>query len=135
MKRIADTGLLLAAVDAADPFHAWGAAQFRKFAPFHTCEAVLVELAYHLGNHEIPLQLVERGDVKVDFSIAAESAAVLDLLSRYRTAEMSIADACLVRMTEQTRICKVWTVDVTDFKIYRRHRREPIPCAFPAVQD
>jgi predicted nucleic acid-binding protein len=131
VKRIADTGLLLAAVNAADPYHKWGAAQFRAHAPFHTCEAVLVELAYHLGNQVIPLQLVERGDVVVDFSIAEDSAPVLDLLTRYRSTDMSIADACLVRMTELRRLCKVWTVDVEDFSIYRRNRREQVPCVFP----
>src|SRR5437667_2446831 len=37
---------------------------------------------------------------------------------------MDLADACIVRMTELTDACKVWTVEKQDFRIYRRHGRQ-----------
>jgi hypothetical protein len=44
--------------------------------------------------------------------------------------EMSFADACLVRMSELFPDSAVFTID-GDFKIYRRHGRQPIPLIFP----
>jgi predicted nucleic acid-binding protein len=131
MKRIADTGLLKAAVDADDEAHAWAAAQFREHAPFHTCEAVLVELAFLLGTAIPGLRLVLRGDLILDFDLAAETGRVLDLLDKSRDCQMELADACLVRMTELEARSKIWTVDRRDFSVYRRHGRQVVPCEFP----
>lgn len=135
MKNIADTGLLKAALDRDDAVHAWGAEQFRTHAPFVTCEAVLDELSFLLGSAIPGLQLVVRGDLRVEFDLAAEATAVLDLLHRYRDRQMDLADACLIRMTELESRCKVWTVDRGDFQVYRRHRRQPVPCEFPPNRD
>lgn len=131
MKRIADTGLLKAALDRDDDAHAWGAAELRAHAPFHTCEAVLDELAFLLGTGVPGLQLVVQGDLILDFDLGAEAQAVLGLLQKYRDRQMDLADACLLRMTELEMRCKVWTVDRGDFRIYRRHSRQPVPCEFP----
>jgi len=43
---------------------------------------------------------------------------------------MSLADACLARMTEQATACLVVTFD-SHFRIYRRHDRSPIPVLMP----
>ena len=43
---------------------------------------------------------------------------------------MSLADACLVRMSELNSKAKVLTLD-SDFKIYRRNKRQVIPTLFP----
>lgn len=135
MKNIADTGLLKAALDRDDAAHGWGAEQFRTHAPFVTCEAVLDELSFLLGSAIPGLQLVVRGDLSVEFDLAAEATAVLDLLHRYRDRQMDLADACLVRMTELASRCKVWTVDRDDFQVYRRHGRQLVPCEFPPERD
>jgi hypothetical protein len=42
---------------------------------------------------------------------------------------MSLADACLVRMSEVLPDPQVITTD-TDFKIYRRHSWQVVPCVF-----
>jgi predicted nucleic acid-binding protein len=131
MKNIADTGQLKAAIDADDRAHAWGAAQLREHAPFYTCEAVLDELAFLLGSPIPGLQLVVRGDLILDFDLADEANAVLDLLHKYRDRSMDLADACLVRMSELEPRCKIWTVDKADFQVYRRHGRHAVPCEFP----
>ncbi len=131
MRRIADTGLLKAAIDADDRAHLWAAAQFREHAPFHTCDAVMVELAFLLGTPIPGLQLILRGDLILDFDLAAQIEPVLDLLQKYRDRRMDLADACLVRMTELEGQSKVWTVDRRDFSVYRRHGRQTVPCEFP----
>ena len=43
MKHIADTGLIVGLLTRNDPHHPWAVKAFREHAPFHVCEAVLVE--------------------------------------------------------------------------------------------
>lgn len=130
LKKIADTGLLKALLDTDDLAHAWGIAQFQEHAPFVTCDAVLVELAFVLGSPIPGLQLLQRDDLILDFNLAAEFRPVLDLLHKYRDRKMDLADACLVRMTELNAQSKIWTVDRADFSVYRRHGRQAVPCEF-----
>lgn len=56
--------------------------------------------------------------------------AVLGLLEKYVDVPMSFADACLVRMTETLNDPVLLTTD-SDFRIYRRHGRQSIPCVLP----
>lgn len=131
MQRIADTGLLKALLDRSDDYHLWAHEQFRKHSPFHTCEAVLDELAFLVQDPRLGMKLIARGDWVLGFSLAEHVGAVLALLEKYADRPMDLADACIVRMTEITGACKVWTVDREDFRIYRRRGRQPIPCEFP----
>ncbi len=55
---------------------------------------------------------------------------LLDLATREILVPMSLADACLVRMTELHDRSRVLTTD-SDFRIYRRHRRQAIPLSMP----
>lgn len=133
MKRIADTGLLVAAADPHDRHHRWAAAALRTHAPFHTCEAVALEAAWVLDNPLPVLLLLARRDLVLDpaFDFATEIPRLLELCRKYADRSMDLADACLVRMTELTARCKIWTVDRADFSTYRRHGRQMVPCEFP----
>jgi hypothetical protein len=133
VKRLADTGLIVAVLAGDDPFHPWALRAFREEAPFHTCDAVLVEAASFFPSPVPVLTLIARGDLLLDpeFVLAKEMARVQALCVRYADRPMDLADACLVRMTEITRRCKVWTVDRNDFAIYRRNGRDHIPCEVP----
>lgn len=135
MKQIADTGLIVGLLCRNDPCHGWALGAFRRHSPFHTCEAVLAEAASFFPNPTGLLRLVSRGDLVIDtdFSLAKETSAVFELAEKYADRPMDLADACLVRMTELTARCRVWTVDRADFTTYRRNGRHPIPCEFPAV--
>jgi len=55
---------------------------------------------------------------------------VLDLLDKHADIPMSIADACLVRLTEILPDPLLLTTD-SDFKIYRRLGRRSIPTRMP----
>jgi uncharacterized protein len=133
MKRIADTGLIVALLTRNDRYHLWASRHFRLHAPFHTCDAVLAESASFFPNPVAILQLVARGDLILDpdFILANELPRVFALVSKYADRPMDLADACLVRMTELTRHCKIWSVDRADFTAYRRHGRQPVPAEFP----
>ena len=67
---------------------------------------------------------------KIAFSLAEQQAPVLALMQKYRDVPMSLADACLVRMTEIVADPIVLTTD-SDFRQYRRHGRQAVPCALP----
>ena len=56
--------------------------------------------------------------------------AVLRLMQKYADVPMSFADACLVRMTETLNDPVLLTTDA-DFRVYRRHSRQAIPCVLP----
>lgn len=51
-------------------------------------------------------------------------------MRRYAAVAMSLADACLVRLSELHRDCRVLTLD-RDFARYRRHGRSVIPIISP----
>jgi uncharacterized protein len=54
----------------------------------------------------------------------------MELLRRYRNVPMSMADACLVRMSELHADCLVFSTD-NDFNIYRRRGDQIIPALIP----
>jgi predicted nucleic acid-binding protein len=103
-------------------------------APLLTCEAVLAESCHLLrdleGGRSAVLELVHRGAVALPFSLADESAAVARLIRRYDDPPISLADACLVRMSERYTGSEVMTID-RGFRIYRRQGRGVIPTMMP----
>jgi len=100
--------------------------------PWKTCDAALSEAFYLLGSpgRSALIALLRRGAVASDFGFAAEMRRVLDLMDKYRSVPMSMADACLVRMSETLTDTVVLTTD-TDFRIYRRYGRQVVPCVLP----
>lgn len=133
MKEIADAGLIIAALDPLDGHHRWAANSFRRNAPFHTCDVVLAEASAVTKAPAAVLQFVARGDLILDpdFALAAELPRIFALIEKYADHSMDLADACLVRMSELTARCRIWTVDYADFTTYRRNGRQSIPCEFP----
>ena len=126
-----DTGPWVALHCRGERHHAWAREQFGRLqAPFLTCEAVVAETCFLLarGGHDPAkaLALVERGVVQIGMNLAAETGAVKTLLERYRNVPASLADACLVRLSELHERCLLLTLDA-DFQIYRRFGRRVIP--------
>jgi predicted nucleic acid-binding protein len=75
--------------------------------------------------------MLRMGDLEISFDLASNSVEVLALAKKYRDQKMDLADACVVRMSELFPDSVVFTVDRTDFLVYRRHGRQAIPCLFP----
>ena len=132
---ILDTGPWVALHCRDDAHHAWAKVQFAQNAgPFLTCEAVVAETCFLLARSGFDpakaVALIERGVVRVGMSLADQVGAVHALFERYANVPASLADACLVRMSELYEPCKVLTLD-EDFHIYRRHGRKIIPVLSP----
>lgn len=130
---IVDAGVLVALVRRRDRCHRWATAQAKRWsAPWLTCEAALSEaffLAGVTGRNSLS-QLLRRKAVEVRFDLASEHEPVLALMERYSNVPMSLADACIVRMTETLADPLVLTTD-SDFHVYRRHSRQVVPCLLP----
>ena len=74
--------------------------------------------------------LLQRRAVVSAFDLNRDLERTLKLIEKYSDTPMSLADACLVRMTETFNDPLVLTTD-TDFRIYRRHSRQAVPCLTP----
>jgi len=126
-----DTGPLVAFLSAADTHHPWVREQWEQLSPpLSTCEAVITEAAFLLQRQRKSraalFELIRRGVVRLDFSLETELSTVAALVERYADVPMSLADACLVRMSEQWADSRVFTLD-GDFRLYRRNGRQTIP--------
>lgn len=65
-----------------------------------------------------------------DFDVRREITSLRRLLRKYRDLPATLADVCLVRMSELHRECSVFTLD-RDFHVYRRNGRQSIPVLSP----
>ena len=134
-KTLIDTGPIVALLVAEDAHSAWAHRVWGELEPpLLTCEAVLSEAQFLIarfgGNPRAVLEFVERGAINIAFGVQNEIKRLLELQQAYRSLPMSLADACLVCMTEQFPRCRVVTTD-SHFRIYRRHGRQLIPVLMP----
>ena len=130
---IVDSGALVALLDPREEHHRWARETFfRQPEPWFTCEAVVSETFFLLHEpHARALEkLLRQGYLRLGLNLADELAQVLDLMDKYADVPMSLADACLVRMSETLPDPVVLTTDA-DFKIYRRHSRQVVPYRLP----
>ena len=132
---LADTGPLVAVMNARDSRHTWACEVFARIAPpIFTCEAVLSEAQLLLeergGDARRVLRWVRDGVLRLGFEAGDEIDRLIELQHSYRNVPMSLADACLVRMSELWDRSRVLTID-SDFRVYRRNRRQVIPLLAP----
>jgi predicted nucleic acid-binding protein len=132
---ILDAGPVVAYFDANEEYHEWCVRQFESLRPpLHSCETAIAEAVYLIetrdGDSSSLFRFLREKIIQLPFQLENEIEAVIELRRRYADLPMDLADACLVRMTEKHRHCRVFTLD-QHFKIYRRHRRQVIPLIFP----
>jgi uncharacterized protein len=130
MPIVVDAVAIVAAIDRREQWHQKAKRLFQELPkPLLTCEAALTESCFLLGESTTGIEsvfaLMSEGVVSINFSLSNEADAVLFLMRKYRDVPMSLADACLVRMSEIFD-APVFTFD-SDFRIYRRNRRGAIP--------
>src|SRR5882724_12045334 len=131
---LVDTGFVVALLSRRDSHHDWAVSQAAAYAPsWRTCEAVLSEAFHLLGAAGAPVlsALLRRRAVIATFDLDTQVEPVLRLLQKYANVPMSLADACLVRMSETLPEPIILTTD-SDFRIYRRHSRQMVPCLMPS---
>lgn len=130
---LVDAGFVVALLSSRDTHHAWAVAHASQFAPpWGTCEAALSETFHLVGQHGAPSlgALLRRKSLLVTFRLGEHLDSVLRLMRKYSDLPISLADACLVRMTESLADPILLTTDA-DFHVYRRHGRHVVPCVTP----
>ncbi len=133
---VVDTGPLVALLNRRDRHHTWIRQVLDTVEPpILTCEAVVSEACFLLsrlaGGPDALLGLLANDVVKIDFRMSSEIDTVRALMRKFATVPMSLADACLVRMSELDARSTVVTMDA-DFRVYRRNRRQVIPTIMPS---
>lgn len=132
MTGIADTGFLVAFANRSDVHHDWAVSlAARVTAPLLTCEAVVAETAFHLQDTALTLDMIADGLVTVAFDCNDHLPQLRALAKRYADRQPDLADLCLIRMSELHPRLSIMTVDVADFRVYRRNKREAIPIVAP----
>jgi uncharacterized protein len=131
-----DTGPLVSFLASGLSHHLWVVEQWKRLgSPLLTCEPVLTEAAFLLSREgrdaDAVFELLERGVLRIALSVQEEQADLRALMHRYRSRPMSLADACLVRLSELHNSAEILTLD-SDFRIYRRHGNKVIPVRMPA---
>lgn len=130
---LVDAGFLVALLSRRDTYHEWAVTQAAGFPPpWSTCEAVLSEAYHLLGERGVPSlgAVLRRRALIAAFKVTENVEPVTKLMEKYSDVPMSLADACLVRMTESLADPVILTTD-EDFRVYRRHSRQMIPCVMP----
>jgi predicted nucleic acid-binding protein len=130
-----DTGPLVSFLAAGLEHHEWATEEWKRLRPpLLTCEPVLTEATFLLkreGRDTDPLfALLDRGVIRIGLSVQQQQADLRALMHRYRNRPMSLADACLVRLSEIHSEAELLTLD-SDFRIYRRHGNKVIPLRIP----
>jgi len=130
---LVDAGFVVALLSSRDTHHQWAVTQASASPPpWSTCEAVLSE-AYHLLGERGASSLgalLRRRALAVSLKLADHVEPVTKLIEKYSDLPMSLADACLVRITETVADPIILTTD-EDFRVYRRHSRQVVPCVTP----
>ena len=135
MRGIADTGFLVAFANRGDAHHDWAVSlAARVTEPLLTCEAVLAETAFQLQDATLPLAMIGDGLITLAFDCSDHLPQLMALASRYADRQPDLADLCLIRMSELYPRHSIFTVDVEDFRVYRRNKREAIPIVAPPAR-
>lgn len=130
-----DAGPLVAFMDRRDQFHSWAKEILATTQmPLLTCEAVLSETCFLLrqyprGQDEV-MALLQNGLIQIPFRLEEEASTIATLINRYHSVPMSLADACLVRMSEMIPNSTIFTLD-SDFEIYRKNQNQVIDVIMP----
>ena len=130
-----DIGPLVSFLCSGLRHHSWTVEQWKRLRPpLLTCEPVLTQAAFLLKREgreaDALFALLERGVIRIALSVEEEQADLRALMRRYRNRPMSLADACLVRLSEIHTTGAIFTLD-SDFRINRRHGNKVIPVLMP----
>ena len=130
---ILDSSALVALLDPRDQCHPWARAAVASLPlPWLTCEAAVSEAFFLLDPPATDrlARLLRDGRLRVTGGLRDDAEKILALKDKYASVPMSVADACLVRLTETLPDPVIVTTD-TDFNSYRRHSRQVVPCLMP----
>ena len=125
-----DTGPLIALLDSDSQQHEWMANIWNHVrAPALTCEPVLTEITFLRGSRcFVRTASIWRAESRNTSTAGGGGHSRFD--EEVRNIPMSLADACLVRLSELNPKHRLVSFD-SDFKVYRKHGNRVIPLLSP----
>lgn len=138
---LVDAGPFVALIDRRDTHHANCVEALRAITdPLVTVWPALVEAMYLLDTWQEQATLwamVETGPITLAPLDEQDVPRLRDLMRKYRDLPMDLADAALVHVAERDGYRRIFSLDRTDFEVYRLAGRErftivPPPVAVPS---
>ena len=131
---IADSGILVALLNAHDQHHQWAKIHARENTfGFVTCEAVISETIYLVRKSAKAkgaiIAMIESNWLQILPVLPEMRVGVIRVLESYHP-QADYADACVVALHEQFG-GKVYTTDRRDFSVYRTRLGKPVTSVFP----
>jgi hypothetical protein len=123
---LVDAGPLVALVDRDDQHHASCKQALKTLCePMATVWPALTEAMYLLSDlptaQEAIWEMLDRDAVQLLPLDAVDAPRIRELMRKYASRPMDLADAALIRVAEREKICRIFTVDRRDFSVYRLH--------------
>ena len=123
-----DAGPLVALVDSDDQHHHKCVIALRQIQePLATVWPALTEALYLLNDlpagQEAVWDSILRGVIGILPLDVEDIPRIRELMGKYRDRGMELADAALIRTAERENVRKFFTVDRSDFAVYRLHGR------------
>lgn len=122
-----DAGPLIALLDRSDPYHRTCSEVLKKIRdPLVTVWPAVTEAMYLLGfswtAQKALWEMIETETPALLRLGQEDLPRMKELMGKYRSLPMDLADAALVRVAERENIRRIFTLDRRDFEIYRPSR-------------
>ncbi len=126
-RMLVDTGPLVALIDKSDQNHQRCLEWFKYYhGRLYSTEAVLTEAMYLLNfsfsAQAACLNFFIAGAIELHPISPQELDTIEELMEQYQNVPMDYADATLVNLAKEMQCYSIFTLDVTDFSIYRPDR-------------
>ena len=125
---LVDAGPLVALLSANDQHHRRCVRALKTIRqPLATVWPAITEATHLLATHPTAraalLERLESGALGLMPLDRTDVPRIHDLMTKYADRTMDLADAALVRVAEREGIDTIFTIDRTDFVVYRLHGR------------
>ena len=127
---LVDAGPLVALLDAKDQHHSACRDVFQNVIrePLRTVWPAWTEAMYLLrgvaSTQDKLWRFLQEDAVRLAPLLLEDVPRMRELMHKYRDRPMDLADAALVRVAERDQIDQIFTVDRSDFLVYRIHGRK-----------
>lgn len=128
---LTDAGPLIAIIDRSEEHHQACVQCLQALAgPMLTTWPAFTEAIYLLGDaggwraQDALWLLVEQKDIEIAEQGAEKLGRMRALMEKYQDRPMDLADASLVVLAEERGLRDIFTLDQTDFRVYRLNRRQ-----------
>lgn len=128
---LVDAGPLVALITKSDEHHVVCCGVFDELSgPAYTRWPVITEAVWLLRKSTVAvdalLRYLESGAVQILELDPGAIMRIREIMDRYATLRLQLADAALLHLSEREGIDTVFTVDRRDFSIVRKHDGQPL---------